>query len=915
MNFENQIDQRLRDLNARQLCHFAWLCGIRTLPFLSVRRDFACWPENDRQKHLYSVFYALDVCAQVAFFDNYVDGYELSIDTYFCRVGAATNATRAATNAAKFVVSTARAAGNAATGASIAANTANVVIESEDTSYIADAIARWYGATIRRSENAAFWSDVISTFDQKSLLFKDVEVIKENRLNECDHDTSVYGKLWDDFQEDLIVVDCAYWARFYEDLFKTGFKIDKKQLERHLGVPDEIMEKGAAAAGHYIEGLGNKTERLNEARIIILGEKGAGKTSIARKLFNINAKMPKDHESTEGVETLLWSFPDKNSTSNVNAHIWDFAGHSITHSVHRCFMAARCLYIYVYNGRIERDNDPIYWLEQIRMHGGDSKILFLINEKDRYKVADIPEKTLKDRYPSIVGFYHVDIGGSDKTILEEFRQTVMDMVRNNLSWNNQIVPMEAYEIKNKLREFFNETNSPHITRDKFDEVAKKCGARDERIEEILQDLHTLGICFWYNKEEMEDFNMLVLNPDWITNGIYRIINKGFNEHEHILTVEKGAEMLRYDNHYKYAPQDVTYLFRLMKVYELAFFKDKSNDNIFIPGILPLDMPDGLPTFYDTNDRLTMSFVVEEVLPPNIVSRIIVQRSDDIFDEKLLWRKGAVLKYKNDTFALIVEDMRSITVRIKGTDKTAYIASMRETIKTIFDSYLNIKLILSYEVLIPEEVKPSDSTIIFDERHEPLMLHEDIIREFLDGRQDYLYRKKKIPLDGTAQKYSMSIGRDLTVINNFNVNQLQIGSGNIMDDYSTTFNFHDCAISLQGELNTLARSLQTDKQDEEEAKELSLTAKEMEQMQELIPANTVEISTEVKNNIKKQGLLNRLKSICDDLNDENSALYKKVYKIKRGIQIAQNIAKQYNDIAQWFGLLQVPKQFLGRHGKE
>ncbi|NLZ73760.1 MAG: hypothetical protein GX905_08105 [Bacteroidales bacterium] len=195
----------------------------------------------------------------------------------------------------------------------------------------------------------------------------------------------------------------------------TKFEINERELIKRLSVPDEIKDQGAAAVSRYLMRMGDDFEKLNEARIIVLGEKGAGKTSISRRLINVDAEMPGDYESTEGVTTLLWSFPDKEGNT-MNVHLWDFAGHSITHSAHRCFMSARCLYIYVYNGRIERDNDPSYWLEQIRIHGGDSSILFLINEKDDHRV-DIAERTLKREYPSIEGFYHIDIGSDDKTKL------------------------------------------------------------------------------------------------------------------------------------------------------------------------------------------------------------------------------------------------------------------------------------------------------------------------------------------------------------------------------------------------------------------------------------------------------------------------------------------------------------------
>jgi len=661
MDFRDQVEQRLKGLSRKQIYQFSWTCGLRALPFLSTRRGFAYWPESDRQKHLYSIFYVLDVCAQAAFLDDYFTTVARAT-VYAADVAAAADVADAAAYAARVVAASASSI-NVARAADIAvrANAARTV--------------------------------AVYIFDLESILLKDIEAIKENRLNICNHDTSVYGNLWGNFQEDLKTIGCAYWARFYENLFNNGFEVDKKQFERHLSIPDEIKAEGAAAAGRYLGGLGNEIERLNEALIIILGEKGAGKTSLARKLIDINAEMPKKHESTEGVEKHLWPFPDKDGVNNVNAHIWDFAGHSITHSAHRCFMSARCLYIYVYNGRIERDNDPAYWLEQMRIHGGDSPVLFLINEEDDHN-ADIAEKTLKNDYPSIAGYYRVDIGSKDKTKLEKFRQTVMNTVCNNLSWNSQVVSAEAYRIKSKLREYFNETKSPHITRDQFDEIAKDCGAQGERIKEILGDLHTLGICLWYNRDEMENFNTLILNPDWITNGIYRIINKGFKDREHILTVQKGTEILKDDERYKYPHDKVAFLFRLMKVYELAFFEN--SERIFIPGILPLDMPDGLPSFDDLDERLTMIFSVEKALPPSIASRVMVQRHEEIFDEKLLWRKGAVLKYKDGkATARVVEDARNITVHVKGADRTPYIASLRETIKGIFESYKVIKPDLKY----------------------------------------------------------------------------------------------------------------------------------------------------------------------------------------------------------------------------
>ena len=115
---------------------------------------------------------------------------------------------------------------------------------------------------------------------------------------------------------------------------------------------------------------------------------------------------------------------------------------------------------------------------------------------------------------------------------------------------------------------------------------------------------------------------------------------------------------------------------------------------------------------------------------------------------------------------------------------------------------------------------------------------------------------------------------------------------------STFNFHDCNISLQGNLNELAQLLAEEGNDEQ-AKELENAAKALEQAEQCTS----------REEVKKKGILNRLKRLAEDLGDENSKLYKTVKGIKHGASIAQDIAKGYNDIAQWAGLPQVPRPFL------
>ena len=892
MDFRDQIEEQLQPLSREQICFFAWLCGLRALPFLSEKRGFSYWPEAARQKHLHSVFYALDIGAAWGGGIYITDAAYAAADANAARADAKAAYAKAAYTAAKAAADAdaARADAKAVYAAAKAADAADTAAKAADdaraAAYTADAYA--YAA--------AYDVDAYKVFEKN--IFRDIEVIKNSNLTALNNDTSIYGKTWPNFLKDLNDAGCGYWAKLYEDLFASRFDIDFGKLERRLNVPDEIRAEGAAAVGQYLERLGQDIETLNEARIIILGEKGAGKTSLARKLFDINADLPEEDESTEGVETSIWSFPDKDSNKSVHAHIWDFAGHSITHSAHRCFMSARCLYIYVYNGRIERDNDPVYWLEQIRIHGGDSPVLFLVNEKDDHR-AKIAEKTLKNSYPAIAGYYRVNIGSKNTTELEKFRQTVMDTVRDNPAWNSQIISAAAYRIKNELRECFDKTKTPHIMREEFDAIAEKNGASNEHVKDILADLHALGICLWYDKVEMQDFNMLVLNPDWITNGIYRVINRGFNENRHILTVTDGVKMLKHDKRYKYPLDKVKYLFELMRLYELAFFNDANR--IFIPGILSEDMADGLQTFDNADDRLTMIFNVDKVLPPNIVARVIVRRSEfgEIFNEGLLWSKGAALKYRDgDATALIVEDMRSVTVRVKGLDKTAYIASLRETLKDIFESYKAIKPDLLYEVLVPQSQEYKKNELpVPREKEAPLMLKEEVISGCIRAARQYFDapNQRDIPLDRTEQAYA--IHNHLNVFFGTVENVTMQNNNSLTNDLSahTTISFEikDCVINLQSELNSLARDLR-DENFSDDAKYMEKIAAAFEEAQK-----TIDITPEaaVAETLKKKGLVSTIKGFYDEITDENSELHKNTAKLRNGAKKLQKAGRVYNDFVR------------------
>ena len=143
------------------------------------------------------------------------------------------------------------------------------------------------------------------------------------------------------------------------------------------------------------------TETLYEAKFLIVGEGGAGKTSLAKKIQNPNYDLDPDEESTHGIQVIQWRFPlDDGQDFRVN--LWDFGGQEIYHQIHQFFLTERALYALVADTRKENTDFP-YWLNSIELFGGDSPVLLIKNEKND-RPCTINEKQLRGDFEYIQEF-------------------------------------------------------------------------------------------------------------------------------------------------------------------------------------------------------------------------------------------------------------------------------------------------------------------------------------------------------------------------------------------------------------------------------------------------------------------------------------------------------------------------------
>ena len=155
---------------------------------------------------------------------------------------------------------------------------------------------------------------------------------------------------------------------------------------------------------------------LNEVKLLVVGNGGVGKTSLTKKIIDVNQEFDPYHRSTQGINIKSWRIPKdhfEQSTNNlkdrrkiktdIRVNIWDFGGQEIYYSTHQFFLTKRSIYFLLTESRRE-DNyaDFNYWLNIIELLGDQSPVVIIQCKCDQ-PTRELPIREFKSRFNNIVG--------------------------------------------------------------------------------------------------------------------------------------------------------------------------------------------------------------------------------------------------------------------------------------------------------------------------------------------------------------------------------------------------------------------------------------------------------------------------------------------------------------------------------
>ena len=420
-----------------------------------------------------------------------------------------------------------------------------------------------------------------------------------------------------------------------------------------LGIPPEILgppwnelrlqdpadrTKPADILAYYFRSRRETTRPLNEAKILLVGQGAVGKTSLVKRL--VENRFNPDEGKTEGINITQWKVPGKGeqAAADVRLNIWDFGGQEIMHATHQFFLTKRSLYLLVLDARKgENESNIHYWLRIIQSYGGDSPVLVVINKNEPPNHLELNETRLTKDSPNVKGFFKTSC--RDSSGIRDLRAAIEEQIQRLPHVYDQ-VPESYFAVKQELER--KAKREDFIDIGKYREICVRRGVEEtEDQTRLIRFLHDLGNILNFDDPDSpyQLEQTKVLNPEWVTGGVYKILNNvELMKRGGVLKIGELGGIL--DDPQRYPPQHRQFIVDMMRQFELCFtFPGSDGKRTLIPELLQPNEPE---LNWEERDALNFQYHYA-VLPGGILPRFIVRTHENLTDRPTYWQSGVVLE--------------------------------------------------------------------------------------------------------------------------------------------------------------------------------------------------------------------------------------------------------------------------------
>jgi internalin A len=454
----------------------------------------------------------------------------------------------------------------------------------------------------------------------------------------------------------------------------------------------------------------NQTQTLYESKLLLVGEGGAGKTSLANKILDPDYELKPTTEdiSTEGIDILDWEFIGTNGQP-YRIHIWDFGGQEIYHQTHQFFLTERACYLLVADDRRE-NTDHYFWLQSIQLLGKNSPVHLIQNEKGD-RTCNLNPNQLRGEFPNLRDTHRTNLNNNRglSELQTALQQELERLIPQGIPFPNKWLAVR-YSLENDGRDYIDYAQYEDICRRHI------ITNRDEMLS-LSRFLHDLGIVLHFQTDQILK-HRLILKPNWGTTVVYKILDNDTVKTNLGQFSDTDLDNIWADPQYADMRHE---LLQLMKEFKVCYEIPRRPGQYIAPHLLSSDTPKYLPL---TDNPLILRYKYKTFMPKGILTRFIVEMHRDIENASdpasaAVWKTGVVLS-KGPTRAEIIEhyNQREIHIRVVGSRPRDFLTIINQKFEEIHEGFYGETIFEEnppYDTLIPcncKDCKPNPNPFVF-----------------------------------------------------------------------------------------------------------------------------------------------------------------------------------------------------------
>jgi internalin A len=502
--------------------------------------------------------------------------------------------------------------------------------------------------------------------------------------------------------------------------------------------PIEIVKQGNAAILRYWEEeerMGKK--KVNEARLLLVGQGNTGKTTLKDKLINRNAAMPEPDATTKGIviEPIIH---ENTEGSDFTVQVWDFGGQNIQKYAHQFFMSDSVVYAVLSNTREQNPNFQ-YWLNIIELLGKESPFFIVQNEKDGHREPLTNITQIQERFPqTFKGMLQVNLKDAATDPRFEIIEKSLFYAATQLPHTQKEYLTSFVNVRQQLDTLSQTAQS--IPFKQFKDLCKAEGIEDvELINDYARTFTLLGIALHF-ADDVFLKSQVFLRPKWIIDALFALLYAPSVEQQSGRFSAKDVAHIWTDDDYE-GMHGI--LLQLMEKFYLCYAIPHSTDYI-VPQRLPVREEPFVPPTDATHILYRYKF-----LPSGLLTQLTCRLHTRIEGEKV-WNDAVQFHAKDSDGRVFVRENNAdnqIEVFGFGSHKADLINQVIDIMDDIHDNSKLEGLKKRLEKLVP--CPCSTCATARERKEEPMFFNYNFLIELLrDGETESdrcTLSKKRFPI--------------------------------------------------------------------------------------------------------------------------------------------------------------------------